>query len=85
MLKKFINRVIDLKKFKLERTLNNLFTGLAELGTICQPDRSCAIVEDNGLSAAFTIAHELGHVLISLFYFVYKLVQVYLNIGIDLM
>jgi hypothetical protein len=24
---------------------------------------SCAIVQDNGLSAAFTIAHELGHVL----------------------
>lgn len=23
---------------------------------------SCAIVQDNGLSAAFTIAHELGHV-----------------------
>ncbi len=36
--------------------------GLAELGTMC--DRhSCAIVQDNGLSAAFTIAHELGHVL----------------------
>lgn len=35
--------------------------GLAELGTMC--DRhSCAIVQDNGLSAAFTIAHELGHV-----------------------
>ncbi|XP_003375792.1 putative thrombospondin type 1 domain protein [Trichinella spiralis] len=24
--------------------------------------RSCAIIEDNGLSAAFTIAHELGHI-----------------------
>lgn len=36
--------------------------GLAELGTICDPVRSCAIAEDNGLSAAFTIAHELGHV-----------------------
>ena len=35
--------------------------GLAELGTICK-DHSCAIVQDNGLSAAFTIAHELGHV-----------------------
>jgi len=36
--------------------------GLAELGTMC--DRSsCAIVQDNGLSASFTIAHELGHVL----------------------
>ena len=36
--------------------------GLAELGTMCDPSRSCAIIEDNGLSAAFTIAHELGHI-----------------------
>ena len=35
--------------------------GLAELGTMCGTN-SCAIVQDNGLSAAFTIAHELGHV-----------------------
>jgi hypothetical protein len=35
--------------------------GLAELGTMCKT-QSCAIVQDNGLSAAFTIAHELGHV-----------------------
>ena len=37
-------------------------SGLAELGTICDPLRSCSIIEDNGLSSAFTIAHELGHV-----------------------
>ncbi|XP_072027188.1 A disintegrin and metalloproteinase with thrombospondin motifs 9-like isoform X2 [Amphiura filiformis] len=36
--------------------------GLAELGTMCDAYRSCSIVEDNGLSAAFTMAHELGHV-----------------------
>lgn len=36
--------------------------GLAELGTMCNPKRSCSIVEDNGLGVAFTIAHELGHV-----------------------
>lgn len=35
--------------------------GLAQLGTMCNVN-SCAIVQDNGLSAAFTIAHELGHV-----------------------
>lgn len=35
--------------------------GLAELGTMCEAAKSCAIIEDNGLSAAFTIAHELGH------------------------
>lgn len=39
-----------------------LFTGLAELGTVCDPQRSCSISEENGLGAAFTIAHELGHV-----------------------
>lgn len=38
------------------------FLGLAELGTLCDPSRSCSISEENGLSAAFTIAHELGHV-----------------------
>lgn len=36
--------------------------GLAELGTMCDISNSCSIVQDNGLSAAFTIAHELGHV-----------------------
>ncbi|XP_041417723.1 A disintegrin and metalloproteinase with thrombospondin motifs 9 isoform X2 [Xenopus laevis] len=36
--------------------------GLAELGTVCDPYRSCSISEDNGLSTAFTIAHEIGHV-----------------------
>lgn len=38
------------------------YSGLAELGTVCDPYRSCSISEDNGLSTAFTIAHELGHV-----------------------
>ncbi|XP_071450367.1 A disintegrin and metalloproteinase with thrombospondin motifs 20 [Hetaerina americana] len=45
-------------------TLNKCDTlGLAELGTMCDHYSSCAIIQDNGLSAAFTIAHELGHVL----------------------
>ncbi|RMX52809.1 hypothetical protein pdam_00012220 [Pocillopora damicornis] len=35
--------------------------GLSELGTICQAPRSCSLAEDNGLSTAYTIAHELGH------------------------
>lgn len=39
-----------------------ILLGLAELGTLCDPSRSCSISEENGLSAAFTIAHELGHV-----------------------
>ena len=36
--------------------------GLAELGRMCSPSSSCAIVKDTGLAAAFTIAHEIGHV-----------------------
>ncbi|XP_017067675.2 A disintegrin and metalloproteinase with thrombospondin motifs 9 isoform X2 [Drosophila eugracilis] len=36
--------------------------GLAELGTVCNPS-SCSIVQDTGLPTAFTMAHELGHVL----------------------
>ena len=35
--------------------------GLAELGTVCS-ERGCALVQDNGLTSAFTIAHELAHV-----------------------
>ncbi|KAG8012798.1 A disintegrin and metalloproteinase with thrombospondin motifs 20 [Nibea albiflora] len=35
---------------------------LAELGTMCDQYRSCSISEENGISASFTIAHELGHV-----------------------
>ncbi|KAM7295476.1 putative thrombospondin-like protein [Ixodes scapularis] len=46
---------------RLPKTCDTL--GLAQSGMICDPHSSCSIVEDNGLSAAFTIAHELGHVL----------------------
>ena len=35
--------------------------GLAELGTVCSPG-NCTLIQDNGLTSAFTIAHELGHV-----------------------
>ncbi|XP_029113653.1 A disintegrin and metalloproteinase with thrombospondin motifs 1-like [Scleropages formosus] len=37
--------------------------GMAEVGTICDPKRSCGIIQDDGLQAGFTLAHELGHVL----------------------
>lgn len=33
---------------------------MADVGTVCDPDRSCSIIEDDGLQAAFTVAHELG-------------------------
>ncbi|ERE74029.1 A disintegrin and metalloproteinase with thrombospondin motif 4 [Cricetulus griseus] len=38
--------------------------GMADVGTVCDPARSCAIVEDDGLQSAFTAAHELGHCLL---------------------
>uniref|UniRef100_H3DA48 ADAM metallopeptidase with thrombospondin type 1 motif 8 n=1 Tax=Tetraodon nigroviridis TaxID=99883 RepID=H3DA48_TETNG len=37
--------------------------GVADVGTMCDPKRSCSVIEDNGLQDAFTAAHELGHVL----------------------
>ncbi|XP_061574694.1 A disintegrin and metalloproteinase with thrombospondin motifs 8-like [Cololabis saira] len=37
--------------------------GVADVGTMCDPKKSCSVIEDNGLQAAFTAAHELGHVL----------------------
>ncbi|CAL1267123.1 unnamed protein product [Larinioides sclopetarius] len=43
------------------RTCDTL--GLAQSGMACDRESSCAVVEDNGLSAAFTIAHEIGHIL----------------------
>lgn len=46
---------------RMPKTCDTL--GLAQSGQICDPSSSCAVIEDNGLSAAFTIAHELGHVL----------------------
>ena len=44
---------------RLPNTCDTL--GLAQSGQICEGRASCAVIEDNGLSAAFTIAHELGH------------------------
>ena len=35
--------------------------GLAHLGQVCNPAAACAVIEDNGLSAVYTIAHELAH------------------------
>ncbi|TSQ46621.1 A disintegrin and metalloproteinase with thrombospondin motifs 15 [Bagarius yarrelli] len=37
--------------------------GMADVGTMCDPKRSCSVIEDDGLPSAFTAAHELGHVL----------------------
>uniref|UniRef100_A0A8B9HBF8 ADAM metallopeptidase with thrombospondin type 1 motif, 15b n=1 Tax=Astyanax mexicanus TaxID=7994 RepID=A0A8B9HBF8_ASTMX len=34
--------------------------GMADVGTICDPKRSCSVIEDDGLPSAFTTAHELG-------------------------
>ncbi|XP_075994324.1 A disintegrin and metalloproteinase with thrombospondin motifs 15-like [Genypterus blacodes] len=36
--------------------------GMADVGTMCDPKRSCSVIEDDGLPSAFTAAHELGHI-----------------------
>lgn len=35
--------------------------GLAPLGYMCDPSKSCNINQDTGLATAFTVAHEIGH------------------------
>lgn len=47
-------------------TTRHLFTffstlGVANVGGMCRPDRSCSVNEDNGITLAHTITHELGH------------------------
>ncbi|ETE63015.1 A disintegrin and metalloproteinase with thrombospondin motifs 15, partial [Ophiophagus hannah] len=32
---------------------------MADVGTMCDPKRSCSVIEDDGLPSAFTTAHEL--------------------------
>ncbi|RWS10942.1 disintegrin and metalloproteinase with thrombospondin motifs 9-like protein [Dinothrombium tinctorium] len=55
---------ILLTRQNLCRSLTSCETlGMARMGEMCNPKQSCAIAQDNGLSAAFTIVHELGHVL----------------------
>ncbi|KAK0181581.1 hypothetical protein PV327_003854 [Microctonus hyperodae] len=38
-------------------------TGLAYVGTACDPDKSVGIVEDSGLLTGVVITHEVGHVM----------------------
>ncbi|CAO1378309.1 unnamed protein product [Diamesa serratosioi] len=35
--------------------------GIANVGGMCRPDKSCSVNEDNGITLAHTITHELGH------------------------
>lgn len=36
-------------------------SGYAPVGGVCDPERSCALTRDEGLTCAFIIAHELAH------------------------
>ena len=38
-----------------------LFLGIAIIDSICWKYKSSGVVEDRGLTGAFTIAHEIGH------------------------
>lgn len=44
----------------------SVYSGLASVAGMCEPERSCSINEDIGLGSAFTIAHEIGHKWVSL-------------------
>lgn len=35
--------------------------GVAHVGGMCQMERSCNVNEDNGITLAHTITHEMGH------------------------
>ncbi len=35
--------------------------GMAKLGQVCVPEQNCALIEDSGINTAYTIAHEIGH------------------------
>ncbi|RNA19970.1 A disintegrin and metallo ase with thrombospondin motifs 20, partial [Brachionus plicatilis] len=37
--------------------------GIARLNQVCVPYQNCAVIEDSGLNTAYTIAHEIGHLL----------------------
>ncbi|XP_077105471.1 A disintegrin and metalloproteinase with thrombospondin motifs 8-like isoform X2 [Ranitomeya variabilis] len=51
----------DLKDFCGHNSCDTL--GVADIGTVCEPSKSCSVIEDDGLQAAYTLAHELAHVL----------------------
>jgi hypothetical protein len=36
--------------------------GMADIGTICDPNKSCSVIKDEGLQSAYTVAHELGKI-----------------------
>ncbi len=38
-------------------------SGYAPVAGVCDPTRSCVLIREEGLSSAFIIAHELGHLL----------------------
>ena len=38
-------------------------SGYAPVSGVCDPSRSCSLIREEGLSSAFIIAHELGHIL----------------------
>ena len=56
-----LNLLFSVLSFLTRCTDVFVIPGSSELGTICQAPRSCSLAEDNGLSTAYTIAHELGH------------------------
>lgn len=50
-------------RFFFLHSIANLYRtlGVANVGGMCRPERSCSVNEDNGITLAHTITHELGH------------------------
>lgn len=59
-------------------------SGYAPVSGVCDPDRSCSLNRDEGLSSAFILAHELGHILGNLkFQNSYSHTCTFLNLGLS--
>lgn len=46
---------------KINKIKTNSTLGVANVGGMCKPDRSCSVNEDSGITLAHTITHEIGH------------------------
>ncbi|XP_030852688.1 A disintegrin and metalloproteinase with thrombospondin motifs 3-like [Strongylocentrotus purpuratus] len=55
--------IMNMERFVLRVGANKMMglLGRAAMGTVCSSTMSCGINEEDGLEAALTIAHELGH------------------------
>lgn len=60
--RRFDNIFFSLWNIKYSTNYSTL--GVAHVAGMCHPNRSCSVNEDNGITLAHTITHELGHKLV---------------------